>query len=200
MKLQSRLLRPALLSLLLASVATLPTLSAAQDPAAPAAKKKPAAKAPPKRAKAAPPAPVEYVPEAATAEQIDASKRVYYGPYGCEFKQTVEITENAKYPAYVDVQFGKLKYTMKPVLSSTGALRLEDIKGETLMVQIAMKSMMLNVVSGHRMVDDCINPQQRAAIDAAAAAKVAEQQQTTGAAVAAEANAEVAASAAAAKK
>ena len=34
---------------------------------------------------------------------------------------------------------------MKPVLSSTGAIRLEDVRGETLMVQIASKSMLLNV-------------------------------------------------------
>ena len=70
---------------------------------------------------------------------------------------------------------------MKPVLSSTGAIRLEDVKGETLMVQIASKSLLLNVKTARRVVDDCISPKQReliasakAATEAEAAAKAAE--------------------------
>ena len=62
---------------------------------------------------------------------------------------------------------------MKPVLSSTGAIRLEDVRGETLMVQIAAKSMLLNVKTGHRIVDDCISPKQHELIEAAKAAKAA---------------------------
>jgi hypothetical protein len=38
-------------------------------------------------------------------------------------------------------------------------------------VQIATKSMLLNVKTGHRIVDDCISPKQREAIDAAKTAK-----------------------------
>ena len=46
---------------------------------------------------------------------------------------------------------------MKPVLSSTGAIRLEDVHGETLMVQIASKSMLLNVKTARRIVDECVS-------------------------------------------
>ena len=63
---------------------------------------------------------------------------------------------------------------MKPVLSTTGAVRLEDVKGETLMVQIATKSMLLNVKTARRIVDDCISPRQRELIAEAKAAKAAE--------------------------
>ena len=56
---------------------------------------------------------------------------------------------------------------MKPVLSTTGAVRLEDVKGETLMVQIASKSMLLNVKTRHRLVDACISPRQRELLEAA---------------------------------
>ena len=62
---------------------------------------------------------------------------------------------------------------MRPVLSSTGAIRLEDVKNETLMVQIASKSMLLNVITGRRIVDDCVSPKQRELMDMAKAAKAA---------------------------
>ena len=42
---------------------------------------------------------------------------------------------------------------MKPVLSSTGAVRLEDTQGRALLVQIAQKSMLMDVKAGRRLVD-----------------------------------------------
>ena len=77
-------------------------------------------------------------------EQVKAAEMVYYGKYDCEFNQTVDIAQSPKHSAYVTVKHGKGEWLMKPVLSSTGAIRLEDVKGETLMVQIASKSMLLN--------------------------------------------------------
>jgi len=125
--------------------------------------------------KAAPPAkPVETGPAEATTEQVDAAERVYYGVYDCEFNQTVDIEKHPKHTAYVNVKSGKSMWLMKPVLSSTGAIRLEDIKGETLMVQIASKSMLLNVKTARRIVDECVSPKQRELIAAAKAAKEAE--------------------------
>ena len=108
--------------------------------------------------------------EAATAEQISAAERVYYGEYECDFKQVVRITASARHPSYVELRFAKKSYLMKPVLSSTGALRLEDVKGQTLMIQIASKSMLMNVKTGIRLVDACVSPRQRAAIDTTQAA------------------------------
>ena len=63
---------------------------------------------------------------------------------------------------------------MRPVLSTTGAVRLEDVKGETLMVQIATKSMLLNVKTARRIVDECVSARQRELIAEATAAKAAE--------------------------
>ena len=139
-----------------------------------AAPKKPAAASATKKAapakKVVEPAP----PPTADAEQVDAAGRVYYGAYDCEFKQTVDIAESQKYPSYVDVHHGKATYLMKPVLSTTGAVRLEDVRGETLMVQISSKSMLLNVKTAQRIVDDCITPKQRELVEAARAAKAAQ--------------------------
>jgi hypothetical protein len=148
-------------------------LALAQSASAPAGKAAPKAvkKAP---AKAAPKAPAEVAPEPATKDQIDAAERVYYGPHECELNQAIDIQIDPKYPAYVDVKHLKSTYVMKPVQSSTGAIRLEDIRGETLLVQIANKSMLLNVKTGHRVVDDCIGSKQRELIAAAKLAKAAE--------------------------
>ena len=135
--------------------------------AASTAHAKPSRKSAPKAAVAK----VEFIIPAASAEQIEASKQVYYGTYDCEFKQTVHISEDPKHSSYVDVTHGKARYLMKPVMSSTGAVRLEDVRGETLMVQISSKSMLLNVRTGQRVIDDCITPHQRELVEAARAAK-----------------------------
>lgn len=127
---------------------------------APAAK--PAAKAPAKKGAAEKPLPP------ADQAQLDAAERTHFGPYECDFKQTIDVAMNPKYPGYVDVKFGKTLYTMKPVLSSTGALRLEDVKGVGLLLQIANKSMLMDTKAGKRLVDACVHEKQRAAAEAAA--------------------------------
>ena len=113
-----------------------------------------------KKKKEEPPA-VDVPVAEADAEQIKAAELVYYGKYECEFKQSLDIVHSPKHAAYAEVKSGKAVWLMKPVLSSTGAVRLEDVKGETLMVQIASKSMLLNVKSAQRVVDDCVGEKQR---------------------------------------
>jgi len=94
--------------------------------------------------------------------------------YECEFNQSVTIAKSEKHAAYADVRSGKSTWLMKPVLSTTGAVRLEDVKGETLMVQIATKSMLLNVKTARRIADECVSARQRELIAEAKAAKAAE--------------------------
>ena len=156
-----------------AALVTLCVFAAAATAAEPAKAAKPVAAKASKKAPA-PVKPVETSPSEATTEQIDAAERVYYGLYDCEFNQSVDIEKHPKHNAYVNVKSGKSVWVMKPVLSSTGAIRLEDVKGETLMVQIASKSMLLNVKTARRIVDECISPKQRELIAAAKAAKEAE--------------------------
>ena len=121
--------------------------------AAPAAK--PAAKAP--AAKKAAPVAVAADPVAATPAQLAAADRVFYGTYLCEFDKSVQVSSLSKFPGYAELRFGKSVYVMKPVASETGAIRLEDVKGETLVVQIANKSMLLNVKTGQRLLDGCVS-------------------------------------------
>ena len=152
----------------LALCAAVPVAQAQTAPAKKAAPAKTTKKAPAAKKVVEPPPPA-----AAGPEQIDAAERVFYGVYDCEFKQTIDIVASSKFPAYVEVKHAKAEYLMKPVLSSTGAIRLEDVRGETLMVQIMNKSMLLNVKTAQRIVDDCLSPKQRELIEAARVAKAA---------------------------
>jgi hypothetical protein len=131
---------------------------------APAAKPAPVKKA---AAKPAPKGAVEQPLPPASSEQNAAASMTHFGQYQCELNQSVDVAMNPKYDGYVDVTFGKQKFTMKPVLSSTGALRLEDVKGQTMMLQIAYKSMLMDVKAGRRMVDECVNEKQAMAKKAA---------------------------------
>ena len=146
---------------LIAAVAAAPALAAdrIKQPAKPAAKTAPAKPA--------------FTVADATPDQVKAAELVFYGSYDCEFSQNVSVVQSTKYPAYADVKFGQGTWLMKPVLSSTGAIRLEDVRGQTLMVQIASKSMLLDVKAGKRLVDDCICPKQRELVAEAKAAKAA---------------------------
>lgn len=136
----------------------------AADPATPA---KPAAKPAATAAKKAPPKKAEATLPQADQAQLDAAERTLFGPYQCDFNQTIDVSMNPKFPGYVDVAFGKKLFTMKPVSSSTGALRLEDVKGVTLLLQIANKSMLMDTKAGQRLVDNCVHEKQRAAAEAA---------------------------------
>jgi hypothetical protein len=144
------------LALVCASFA-LATTAVAQD--------KPAAKAVGSGSKAttkAVPAVVAAVPTLAVAdaEQLLAAQQAYLGAYDCEFKQTLSITKH-QVDGYVIVTFSSKAYTMKPVRSSTGAVRLEEVgNGPMLMVQIPTKSMLMDTVRGRRIVDACVHEEQ----------------------------------------
>jgi hypothetical protein len=99
------------------------------------------------------------LPEA-SAEQVEAAKLAFLGTYECELNQTLDVKNHEK-PGYIDVRFANKSYAMRPVVSSTGALRLEDMTGRTLMLQIANKSMLMDVKAGNRLVDGCIHEKQK---------------------------------------
>lgn len=139
-------------------------------PPKPTAAKPVAAK--PHAAKRQPAPPPEPVLAEANDTQLAAAELAYLGDYSCEFKQAVLITKHPKVPGYINVAWQKQLITMKPVLSSTGALRLEDVTGRTLMIQIANKSMLLDTKLGQRLLDECIHPEQARLMAEAQAAKI----------------------------
>lgn len=182
-------------------------IAAAQQASKPAPH---AGKPVPKRAQPPVAGPEPLLPSA-PAEQITAAGMAHIGPYACEFDQTVHVDADGKHDGYVNVRHGKMRWTMRPVLSSTGALRLEDVKGRMLMLQIADKSMLMDTSVGRRVVDNCVHEKQRHApprppgeslgidpVRAAAAAAAAAEAASAAAAAAVAASAASAASAAAA--
>jgi hypothetical protein len=96
----------------------------------------------------------------APGEQLAAAATTYFGDYVCDFDQSLHVGPNARFDGYVDVRFGKQLHTMKPVLSQTGALRLEDVRGPLLLLQIPQKSMLFDGRTGRRLVDECVHEKQ----------------------------------------
>jgi hypothetical protein len=132
-----------------------------QAPAKPAAVK-PAAKSPAKKPASKPAAPVEAPLPAANGEQLEAANMALLGDYECEFDQKVSLAPYGKAAGYIEMKQKAQAWVMKPVLSSTGALRLEDVRGRMLLIQIANKSMVMDTQLGQRVVDGCMHEKQRA--------------------------------------
>lgn len=99
---------------------------------------------------------------AADEQQLAAAEFVHYGKYVCDEKIEIFVEKDQRAPGYVDVRHKKDIWVMKPVASATGAVRLEDIDKNVLLVQIPYKSMLLNVRSGQRIVDSCQHDNQLA--------------------------------------
>ena len=131
----------------------------AQTAAAP----KPAAKKAPQTRAKVPPV-VEMTLAAASSEQLEAANIAHLGDYDCEFDQKVTLEPYSKAPGYIEMKNKSQTWVMKPVLSSTGALRLEDVRGRMLMIQIANKSMVMDTQIGQRLVDGCVHEKQRSFI------------------------------------
>jgi len=121
-------------------------------PAAAQAKKKPVPRAVPVAA------PLVLPP--ADSEQLAAAALTLFGDSACEFGKSLRVSPNPEFDGYVDLLYDKQLFTLKPVLSHTGALRLEDVRGRLLLVQIAVKSMVMDVKIGQRLADDCVHATQ----------------------------------------
>ncbi len=144
----------------------LPLWAAAQSAAKPGeAKAKPKA-APAEvhgKAKPAPAAPVD--PELTPAE-LAIAQNIYVGTVPCELGAKVTIDADEKKAGYFFVQINKLKYHMSPVVTSTGAVRLEDQKAGAVWLQLGNKSMLMNQKLGQRLADECMSPLQTVVAEA----------------------------------
>lgn len=147
----------------MAAGAYAPQMAHAATPPAKAAASKAKPKAKGKAAAKPTPAPVVETLPTAETEQLAALERVHFGLYACEFGKSLTVALDTRHTGYATLTLGKQTWTMKPVASSTGAIRLEDVKGQTLLLQILTKSMLLDVKTGHRLVDGCVHPVQKAA-------------------------------------
>ena len=78
-------------------------------------------------------------PELAPHE-ISIAERVHVGTLPCEMGASVRMTADANAPGYFTLQGKGYKYRMRPVATSSGAIRLEDEKAGAVWLQLANKS------------------------------------------------------------
>ncbi|MBC7547209.1 MAG: hypothetical protein H7224_00995, partial [Polaromonas sp.] len=95
-----------------------------------------------------------------TAEDIAVAKRIYVGIIPCELGAKVLITANEKRPGFFVVETKSQRFSMHPVESRTGAIRLEDPKAGALWLQLGNKSMLMSQKLGQRLADECTSPAQ----------------------------------------
>ena len=117
---------------------------------------------------AAVPTPVSIPPSAQAplteGEQAMAS-RVYVGTKACELGRSVQVEAMSDAPGFFRLTAAGQRYVMRPVETSTGAVRLEDVRGGALWLQIANKSMLMDTRRGQRIADECMSEHQAVVAD-----------------------------------
>ena len=132
------------------------TMTASAWAAGPVAKKKNTP------AKAPVVAPMTPSPEADPVEQLAVADKVHTGRIACELGNNVTVTRDPQTPAGFVLQMRQHTFHMTPVVSHTGAVRLEDAQAGAMWLQLANKSMLMNSKVGQRMADECQSPDQMA--------------------------------------
>lgn len=128
---------------------------------APAGTRQPLASGREVQALAAAPEPVPVSPA-----QLEIAGRVLTGTAECELNQTVRVEPQPDRPGHFRVAFRNVAYSMVPEETSTGAVRLYDSRAEVVWLQIPTKSMLMNAKVGQRVVDACMQVEQRMAASA----------------------------------
>lgn len=95
-----------------------------------------------------------------TPEDIEMAKRVFVGKIACELGNSVTLTASTRRPGFFVVQTKGLRFSMHPVESRTGAIRLEDPKRGAMWLQLGNKSMLMSQKLGQRLADECMSPEQ----------------------------------------
>jgi hypothetical protein len=92
--------------------------------------------------------------------ELQIAERVHVGQLPCELGASIHLTADAHSPGYFNLQGKGFKYRMRPVSTSTGAIRLEDEKAGAVWLQLANKSMLMDQKNGRRLADECAHPDQ----------------------------------------
>ena len=105
---------------------------------------------------------IQAADDALTPAEMAIAEHVYVGKLPCELGASVTLTADPKFPGFFSVTNKNLKFRMFPVVTTTGAIRLEDKKAGAVWLQLANKSMLMNQKLGQRLADNCVNPAQAA--------------------------------------
>lgn len=96
------------------------------------------------------------------------AQRVVLGKVPCELGAHVSVAAHQTVPGRFVLEHGRQKFHMVPVLTSTGAIRLEDFSSGAVWLQLANKSMLMDQKQGRRLADACMNAEQVVVADAMA--------------------------------
>lgn len=99
---------------------------------------------------------------AQTASELAIADVVYQGRMPCELGAFVTVTADPSALGFFDVEIKREKFKMYPVVTSTGAIRLEDRQAGAVWIQVANKSMLMSQKHGKRLADACMSPEQAA--------------------------------------
>ena len=100
-----------------------------------------------------------------TDADMEVAKKVYVGVIPCELGASVTITPSATRSGFFMVQTKGARFSMHPVESRTGAVRLEDPRRGALWIQLGNKSMLMSQKLGQRLADECMSPAQMTMAD-----------------------------------
>lgn len=99
--------------------------------------------------------------EAALApDELAIAERVHTGVMPCEMGAFIKLEGDPGMPGYFNMTGKNFRYRLVPVVTSTGAIRLEDREAGAVWLQLANKSMLMNQKVGRRMADECMSPAQ----------------------------------------
>lgn len=97
---------------------------------------------------------------ALSQQEIDLSRQIHDGHIQCELGASYKVTKDPSKVGFINLEGGGRKFSLRPVVTSTGALRLEDKKAGAVWIQLANKSMLLDQKNGRRLADECMSRQQ----------------------------------------
>ena len=99
-------------------------------------------------------------PEPLGPVELEIAERVHTGPLPCELGASVRLEPDPQAPGYFNLHGKGFRYRMRPVSTTTGAIRLEDAKSGAVWLQLANKSMLMDQKKGRRVADECAHPDQ----------------------------------------
>ena len=100
------------------------------------------------------------VPVVLSPEQMVIANKVLVGKINCELGAVVTMSNDAQSPGRFFLDLGTKHYVLLPVVTSTGAIRLEEDSSGAVWLQLGNKSMLMNQKEGKRLADECMNPDQ----------------------------------------
>ena len=112
------------------------------------------------------PVPMPASEQAIEQDQKVVAEQVHIGRMVCELGNSVHVSLDTQNPGHFHVQMNKHTFHMSPVVSATGAIRLEDSHAGAMWLQLSNKSMLMNSKLGQRMADECQSPDQMAVAEA----------------------------------